>query len=59
MCVGPVKGVFNIVLYQNRVIMLEIRVLEIFLGSVSASAQIPDQSTMLIFTNIFGLDLLK
>lgn len=36
------KGVFNAILYQNRVIMLEIRVLVIFLGSVSASAQIPD-----------------
>lgn len=53
------KCVFNAILGQKRVIMLKIRVLEIFFESVSASAQIPDQSTMLIFTNIFGLDLLK
>lgn len=53
------KGVCNAILYQNRVIMLEIKVFEIILVSVSASAQIPDQSTMLILTNILDLDLVK
>lgn len=59
MCGGAAKSVCNAVLYQNRAIMLEIKVLEIFLVSVSASAQIPDQATMLIFTNILDLDLVK
>lgn len=53
------KGVFNPILYQNRPIILEINVLEIFLGSVSASAQFTDPSPMLVFTNICGLNLLK
>jgi len=52
LCGGAGKGVFSAVPYQNRVIMLDVSVLEKLLGSLSASAQIPDQSTMLIFTDI-------
>lgn len=53
------KGVLNPILYQNRPIILEISVLEIFLGSVLSSAQFTDQSPMLLFTDVCGLDLLK
>lgn len=53
------KDVFNPILYQNWPVILGISVLEISLGSMSASAQFTNQSAVLVFTNIDGLDLLK